>query len=307
MKGNLKSQAQSRIYANRPSRSEVKQLMRPKGATLGLWGYCIRPTTMAPLKMKGIAPRTAAYCLRFKDIEAVVSDAPINQFTGKEMKDRIENDPQWLERSLRCHHNTIVKAGVMGPIIPMKFGMLFKTKRSFEAMLKNYYEEFKNLLAELKNKQELGVKVYLNRKKIIEQLKSEDKELKRFEKRKNKLAEGMKWYMERKIEAAISEKLHEKIERCLEEIIEVLEQLAEKVAINDLPASHDEETSGKNIILNSACLTGSENAKSFKEHLEKSLAEFYRSGFTIEISGPWPPYNFVGTVGIKQQAEPQLG
>ena len=277
--GHNKNPAQSRINA------------------IGLWGYCIRKVDTAPLKMKGIAPRHGrAYSLRFKDIEAVVSDAPIDQFAGNKMKDRIENDPLWLENNLRFHHNTIVKAGVTGSVIPMKFGMLFKTKRSFETMLKKYYKEFKTLLLKLKHKQEWGVKVYLDRKKIIEQLKSEDEELKHLEGGKDELAEGMRWYMERKIETAISKKLDGKIEICLAEIVEVLKQLAEKVAINDLSASHNEETNDKDIILNSACLVGSEDAKSFKEHLEKSLAKFYRSGFTIEITGPWPPYNFVGTI-----------
>lgn len=275
MQGNPKNQTQSKIYENRP---------RLGGATLGLWGYCIRPATTAPLKMKGVAPRTAAYSLKFKDIEAVVSDAPINQF---------ENNPKRLEKNLRLHHDIIVKAGIAGTVIPMKFGMLFKTKRSLESMLKKYYKKFKGLLAELKDKQELGVKIYLDRKKIIEQLKSEDEELKQFEKRKNKLAKGMEWYVERKTEAAINEKLDGKIGRCLVEIIKVLKQLAEKVVINDLPASHDEETNDKEIILNSACLIGSKDLKLFKEHLEKSLAKFYRNGFTIEITGPWPPYNFV--------------
>lgn len=276
MKGNLKSQVQNRIHVK------------------GLWGYCIRPATKVPLKMKGIAPRTAAYSLRFKDIEAIVSDAPINQFAGKEMKDRIENDPTWLENNLRFHHNTIVKAGVAGSVIPMKFGMLFKTKHSFETMLKTYYKEFKTLLLKLKDKQELGIKVYLDRRKIIEQLKSEDKELRYLERSKNKSAEGAKWYMERKIEAAVSKKLDGKIGVCLEEIIKVLKQLAEKVAINDISASYNEDTSDQDIILNSACLVGIKDSKLFREQLEKFLAKFYRSGFTIEITGPWPPYNFVG-------------
>ena len=65
MKGNLKSQVRNRAHSQ------------------GLWGYCIRKVDMAPLKMKGIAPRTQAYRLKFKDIEAVVSDAPINHLQGK--------------------------------------------------------------------------------------------------------------------------------------------------------------------------------------------------------------------------------
>ena len=209
------------------------------------------------------------------------------------MKDRIENDPKWLENNLRFHHNTIVKAGSGGSVIPMKFGMLFKTKHSFETMLKTYYREYKTLLLNLKDKQELGIKVYLDRKKIIEQLKSEDKELKYLERSKNKSAEGMRWYVERKIEAAVSKKLDGKIEICLAEIVKVLKHLAEKVAINDISASYNEDTSGKDIILNSACLVGIKDSKLFKEHLEKFLAKFHRSGFTIEITGPWPPYNFV--------------
>jgi len=275
-------------------KKNLKSQARVKSEHQGLWVYCIRPLTVrAPKnKISGIQSGTKVYSLPFKDIEALVSHLDTNQFNEKHLRKKLENDRKWTERSIKLHHQVIVKAGNLGAVVPMKFGTLFKTKKGLEAMLKKYYRKFKNLLEYLKDKQEWGLKVYLDSKKFVEQLKKKDRELRQFEKRKTEIPEGMRWYLDRKIDKVINQKLDNQIEEYLAEILEELKQYAEKIVINT-PLPKELTGRDKDMVLNSACLIKKKQRKSFKKVLEKIFKEFYKSGFELEMTGPWPPYNFV--------------
>ena len=68
-------------------------------------------------------------------------------------------------KNIRRHHDVIAEAYKHSAVIPMKFGTIFKTKRIWK-MLKNIMESLKELLAQLADKQEWGMKIYLEHEKV---------------------------------------------------------------------------------------------------------------------------------------------
>lgn len=158
-------------------------------------------------------------------------------------------------------------------------------------MLTKYYRKFKSLLSQLKDREEWVVKVYLDRDQFIERLKKKDQVIQRFENRKAKTPEGMKWYLERKIDGVIQQKFEGAMVKHLAKIVRTLEQGAERVVLNDL---YPQQLTGKELVLNTACLIKKEARGPFKENMRKLFKGFEESGFTGAITGPWPPYNFVG-------------
>lgn len=269
----------------------------------GFYVYCIRPHNADTKKIasKGIESGSEIHSISFKDVEAVVSDIDLSQFNEKIMKDRFQNDTKWMKKNVLHHHKIIAKGGESSTVIPMKFGTLFKTKVNIEKMLAKSYRIFKRLLEELKNKQEWGVKVYVDAKLFIEQLKKKDNKVRRFEKERMAVPEGMKWYLERKIDTIINQKLYNEIEKNRVKITDELTRHAEKIVINN-PLPKELTDRNEDMILNSACLIEMGSAEFFKGDVKRVSEEFGKRGFELEITGPWPPYNFVEKIDERSNA-----
>ena len=258
----------------------------------GLYLYCIRAHGATnSVKMKGIDSGEEIMAVPFKDIEALVSGIDLSRFNGKEIEDKMKEDLKWTEKNVRCHHGVIAETYRHSAVIPMKFGTVFKTKKSLAEMLKTHYGKFKRLLAKLGNKQEWGVKIYLEHEKFVEFLKQENREVKKLEKEKLAMPEGRRWYAEKKIEKSIAAQFEEEVENQLQAVINRLENFCEQVVLCDfLPkeAAADEDN-----IFNAACLIDKNKLDDFKKLLQEIRKEYEKIGGALVTTGPWPPYNFV--------------
>ncbi len=264
----------------------------------GFYIYCVRGKGNAEKifakdgKARGIEFGSKLFSIPFKDIEAVVSEVDLSKFNAKTIEEKLREDAKWTEENVKQYHEVIAKANKAGVVIPMKFGTVYKTKENLEAMLATNYGKFKKLLARLEGKQEWGVKGYLEYKRFAGILKTKDKKMQKFEKRRSSLPEGMKWYMDRKSDGLIEERIEYKVEEELQKIISKLEKLAEDVRFNDfLPKELSEP--GKDMILNVACFVRNDALGEFKNLMQNLADECGALGITFVFTGPWPPYNFV--------------
>jgi hypothetical protein len=257
----------------------------------GFYIYCIRRDAKK-IKAKGVEFGRDIGAIAFRDIEAVVSGVDLSKFNAKTIKDRFQGDAKWAEKNIKRHHEVIVEANKAGAVIPMKFGTFYKTKKSLEAMLKKYYRKFKSLLGRLKDKQEWGVKGYLEYKKFADLLKTKNKKIKELEKKRVSVPEGMKWYVDRKGDELIAGQIEYEVEEELKRIVDKLEKQAEEIRLNDLLPKELSEP-GKDMILNVACLVRNDALKKFKAMFQELEKECAAPGITLTMSGPWPSYNFV--------------
>ena len=114
--------------------------------------------------------------------------------------------------NIRAHHEVIDRAFQTSVVIPMKFGMMYRTKISLVETLEKYYRKFKSLISRLQDRKEWGVKAYLDHKKFIEGLKKKNKEIQKLEKT-ILVQKGMRWYTERKVDEIVAKELEEEIEK----------------------------------------------------------------------------------------------
>ncbi|KKS38463.1 MAG: hypothetical protein A3G49_05070 [Candidatus Sungbacteria bacterium RIFCSPLOWO2_12_FULL_41_11] len=270
----------------------------------GFYIYCVRggagpegvasrrPYGVKKIKSKGVDFGSRAEAFSFQDIEAIASEIDLSKFNAKTIKEKLQEDAKWTEKNVKRHHEVIAEAEISGAVIPMKFGTLYKTRKNLEAMLKKHYTKFKALLLRLKDKQEWGVKGYLEYKKFSEILKNKNKELKTLEKKRSSVPEGMKWYVDRKSDELVAGQIEREAEDRLSRIIDQLEKQAAGIRLNDfLPKEVSEP--GKDMILNAACLVSNDRLEAFQSLLRSLIRECDAEGITLILTGPWPPYNFV--------------
>ncbi|MEK9178853.1 MAG: GvpL/GvpF family gas vesicle protein [Patescibacteria group bacterium] len=258
----------------------------------GFYVYCIRPKHASALPAKGVKFAKSIKVFPFKDIEAVVGEIDPSKLDGEKIKDKILDDPKWAEENIRAHHEVIDRAFQTSVVIPMKFGMMYRTKISLVETLEKYYRKFKSLISRLQDRKEWGVKAYLDHKKFIEGLKKKNKEIQKLEKRRSSVQKGMRWYTERKVDEIVAKELEEEIEKELQYLVGKVEKYTEEIRLNEI-LSKDIHEPAREVIMNAACLVKNDALKDFKGLFQELAKEATQKGILLELTGPWPPYNFV--------------
>lgn len=188
-----------------------------------------------------------------------------------------------------------------GPVIPLKFLTLYKSEAKIGNLLKKQYQQFRELLDKLRGKTEWGLKVYVvSKENLMEAIKKEDEEIVKMKAELSEKPEGVKYFLEKKMQERISEKLNVQLDKYLKDIFEIfLPFSVEKPIINKLlPEGLDNK--GREMILNVSYLVPDEKVGEFQGTVRR-IHEFYSpKGLWLEFSGPWPPYSFV-TYGDKNK------
>lgn len=209
------------------------------------------------------------YTIPYKDISAVVSDAPI-----------IDYDP--TRKNILAHQGVINKVIDKYTIIPVAFGTVSNNKKEIENIIDSKYANFIRLVDYFKDKIELGLKIIWEKDYFNEDIETEKiKKLKKVvsgEKEEKVLNEKIE--LGRLVEASILNKREEynnKIYGALEKI-SFESKLKEKVPIKTVFSAYFLVQKSKEV--------------EFDKAVER-LADLYKNKLILNYTGPWPPYNFI--------------
>lgn len=203
------------------------------------------------------------FSVKYKDIIAIISE--IDDFIIDPVKGNVFS-----------HEEVITKIFEQTTIIPMSFGNIFKSESDIIILLKKIYPQLKNLLPQFIGKTELGLKIFWNPEKIINQIANNYPHLKKQNKNN---------YMNQiKIGKEINMYIEKKRQQILQPILNKLIPLSISYKENKLL--------GDKMILNNAFLIDKENETKFDQKINEIYIEF-QDTLKIKYNGPWPPYNFV--------------
>jgi len=262
--------------------------------------YCLRDKTQRKFSLAGLDGKKV-YTLPHKDIEAVVTEVSSKEFSPQKIKSKLD-DLKWTEEKVRNHESVIREAMEEGAVVPLKFLTIYKSKAKIENILKKQFGEFRQLLNKLKGKTEWGLKIYaVNKENLMEAMKKEDEEIVKLKAELSEKPEGVKYFLEKKMQGRISEKLNAQLDKYIKDIFEIfLPFSTEKPMINKLlPEGLGDK--GREMILNVSYLIPNGKAGEFQGTVRR-MHEFYSpKGLWLEHTGPWPPYSFVNYDGSKNK------
>lgn len=254
--------------------------------------YCLKDKTGGKFSSKGI-DRKKVCTFPYKDIEAIITEVNSKEFNPKRIESKLE-DLKWAEEKVRNHENIIEKAMKGGPVIPLKFLTLYKSKVSLNNILKKKYKEFRTLLNKLKEKVEWGLKVFLaDREKFTKTIEKEDEEIAKMKAEIFSKPEGAKYFLEKQLEGKISTKVDEQLDKYIKDIYEVFTPFSvEKPVINKLLPEGLMDKRGE-MILNMSYLILEEKVGEFQRTVRRIHEYYSPKGLWLEYTGPWPPYSFI--------------
>lgn len=240
------------------------------------------------LNEAGIDGEGRLYAIKSENLFAVVSDVGLDEYSEEAMAEKSE-DIGWLKEKAQIFMNIMLKISGVSCIIPMKFLTIFTSEDRVKGMIGENYEQFTRNFDKIDGRSEVSVKIYCDGKLYKENIMGE--EIKAFEKTLAGKPKGAAFFLKKKFEGELDDKLQNRICRKANDFSNELKMYAEDMKSNKILAK---EITGVEtpMVLNCAFLVDAKQKETLAAAVRKISDENVGSGFSLEFSGPWPPYSF---------------
>jgi hypothetical protein len=200
-------------------------------------------------------------------LAAVVSDAP--------------DDLRAKRRDLLRHEDVLEALGRKGTVLPMRFGVVSPDESTFLESLRRDSERYLQLVSELADRVEFNVKAFPDEDTMIASSATEAA----VKKARDKARRHPTYDAQVRLGQLVADAIEVRHRSCADRVLGHLRPLA----VQSAPA-----TPVKGCALNAAFLVEEEAVKRFTAAVDQ-LQEESGSSVVLQLTGPLPPYSFVGT------------
>ncbi len=242
------------------------------------------------LQEKGMEGENNVFPLSYHDLSALVSCVPLAVYSEKALNESLK-DLEWLTPRVKRHEQAIKAAMQFGPVIPVRFCTLYKSRARILEVLRNQYEPFRAFLSFVQDKEEWGVKIYMAEEAGEKLVQKTNPVLRALDDRISAASTGESYFLRKRREQILREEVERSIEALTEELYA---QLSSWSVAGRRNCVLDRRATGRaeEMICNAAFLLAKEIVGEFVEGLDRLAVDYKSQGLFFELSGPWPPYNF---------------
>jgi hypothetical protein len=257
---------------------------------LGWYVYCIVGSAAVELDGIDVAIDDAhpVTLIRHGGLGAVASEVSLEEFGEVPMRERLD-DLGWLEQTARTHEQVLDGVREQTTVVPMRLCTVYRSEQSVAEMLVREAPVLEATLERLRGKTEWGVKMFVFASELAKELEQGGEG-----EPEDPLAEarpGEAYMLNRRREALRKENVGKIVEERCEAAHGLLAAVASEAMLNRLQPAELSGHAGE-MTLNGAYLVDDEEAEAFAELVER-LQQEYAPALEVELTGPWPPYNFV--------------
>jgi gas vesicle protein GvpL/GvpF len=257
-----------------------------------LWAYCVvgadRPAPDPTLTGVAGGPVTR---VEAGALAALVSRVPLSEFAAEPLRANL-NDLDWLERVARAHEEVLDAALAGSTIVPLRLCTIYQTEDGVREMLERESRAMLEVLARLEDHQEWAVKLFVDRAELEREARSRSPDASALEAELEASTGGGAYILRRRLEREI----RAEADRLAGELAEdVHARLVAATSAAITLRAQNRELSGREgeMLLNGAYLVEAARVDRLTA-LVSELDEHHRAlGARVELTGPWPPYNFV--------------
>ena len=222
-------------------------------------------------------------------LAALVEPVPAEDFRPEALAANLSS-LEWVNRVARRHEELLGAVMETCPVIPARLCTLFSGREAVCRLLALNEETLTGLLDRLVDREERAVKIRCDEPALRRRIADTDREAIRLAKAAAAAAPGQAFGLLRRREAQIDNLVMQRLEAAQDRLLDILEALDVEVRIKSgagEPAGRGERT-----LLHLAALVDRGGHAHLDMALDELAAELAPEGFTIERSGPWPPYSF---------------
>jgi hypothetical protein len=223
-------------------------------------------------------------------VAAAVSEVDLDEFGEARLRDHLR-DMNWVERVARAHEAVLDRIRAQATVIPMRMCTVYRSEAGVREMLRREADALCQAIDHLEGKAEWGVKAFADPGRMAGVTAGDEAEA------AADSARGAAYMRQRRGERDRREQARRQLEEAAAQSHDRLCTLAGDGQV--LPPQRP-EVSGHvgDMVLNGVYLVGDDDRERFHAEVQVLEAEFAPRGVELELTGPWPAYNFVpGTIG----------
>jgi hypothetical protein len=263
----------------------------PPTGEMGCYVYGITAAgSAAPVpEIDGVDPSQPVSALEHSGLCAIVSRVPLAEFGEEPLHENL-NDVAWLEATARAHERVLEDAISRTTVVPLRLCTIYRNEQHVREMLQREQDVIRDALERLAGKTEWGVKM-LAQPGALERAATRNGDADS-PPADGQLSPGAAYLSERRREVRGREDLDRMAETWAEAAHAKLAGAASEALLNPI---QDPEVSGYSgeMLLNGVYLVSDSASERFREVVTGLQREHEDDGVTLELTGPWPAYNFV--------------
>ncbi|WP_338471531.1 GvpL/GvpF family gas vesicle protein [Niallia sp. XMNu-256] len=241
--------------------------------------------------LKGFDATRDIHKIHLGKVTAIVCTVDEDEYSEDTLKERINNDMEWLQEKAFHHHETVLTLSRMFTIVPLKFCTLYKSPDRLSEVVHSNEDKLISAFALIKGNEEWNLKIYCDDKLLKKQVSQSNPtiEAKRLE--ISQLSKGKQFFEKKKLDKLIDSEIEKEKNKISERIHSHLKGLALK---GDVKKTWSNEATGKkeDMTWNSVYLISETKVEPFLEEVQRYERDMQEKGWKFEVSGPWPAYHF---------------
>lgn len=231
----------------------------------------------APVRLPEGIDGAAISLVTVGDIAALASELSAEAY-GPEVWRAHAEDPRWLEHVAGQHHAVLQAVVEQNDILPLRLPGIHADLETLEQVLREQHEALEAAFRSVREHVELGAKVYVvgpGQDPATEEPPTS----------------GRDYLRRRSAEATSKEEARLRRQAKVLDAHEAMAMASTRAVANP---PQDAALSGRSepMVLNAAYLVPRDRMGSFIELAEQVADTLHEAGMTLEVTGPWPPYNF---------------
>ena len=258
----------------------------PAPAGDAFWAFCVaRVGDPLPEGDTGVGPGGAPARVEHGGLAALVQRVPLAEF-GEEPLRRKLNDIAQLEALARAHEAVLERAIRQATIVPLRLCTIFADEAAVRRMLEREREPLEAALETLAGREEWAVKLLVDRA-ALEAAAAQGEEAV-----PSAPGSGAAYMLQRRVERERREAADQIAAELAEDVHARLQDWAAGAVLNP-PQNRELSGHEGEMLLNAAYLVETAKVPQLRE-LVAELQDRHRAlAARIELSGPFPPYNFI--------------
>jgi hypothetical protein len=224
------------------------------------------------------------------DLSAVVSRVPLTKYGEGRFEAQLK-DPVWAAEKVMRHQAVTAFFSERQPVVPLRFGIIYSDSKKIEAMLSERAGSLISALARVEGCEEWALHLHADRSVLAEKITGLSPKLTDIRHRARSSSQGQAYLLGKQADKMRSAEVKSHLKKVADDLASSLGDAAK--ALKRLqPADH--ELKQKPVLAAKLVyLVPRKNVADFKKQAEKLAQRHGAHGFRIELTGPWPPYNFV--------------
>ncbi len=236
-----------------------------------------------------IEPETTFVKIDGGGLSAVASVVALADYGEEALRARL-SEATWVAVRAMRHEKVVEHFSRRASVVPLRFGTIYLESEKVERMLAERHDELLAIIERLRGREEWGLNVYTDRARLKEAIVSLSPRLSELSEQAAQAKPGQAYLMRKKIDSLRDAETRAETRRVAAAIEQELAGAA--AASARLRVLKDEGGEQGDVAAKLAFLVERGRFEEFRAAAERLAQKYEGAGFKLELTGPWPPYNF---------------